>query len=305
MMLSVAVVLAGCRPSETKPAPTQSPKQEQPDEEALPPAEPQPEFEREARPEPPDEPPAEAQPEQAVEPEPGPPAEAQPEPEPPLEPEVDTEAALGPPLVDEPDSLKRLDPVKPIWIDQKNKQVVMVGQVCQRNAPLEMFACLKNTKEHEAIVTVDVEAFKAHAGLLAVGAEVGRPVKWNPEYVPATGTEIEVSVVWKDEQGERRTARAQDWILDIETETAMTHPWVFAGSGFWEDERTGEKHYMAESGDFICVSNFPTAMLDLPIESSQANDALMFRAFTERIPPLGTPVTLVLRPKLAVKQAGD
>ena len=64
-----------------------------------------------------------------------------------------------------------------------------------------------------------------------------------------------------------------------------------------EDERTGRKHYMAEGGDFICVSNFSTATLDLPIKSSQTNTALMFRAFTERIPPRGTPVTLELKPK--------
>jgi hypothetical protein len=38
-------------------------------------------------------------------------------------------------------------------------------------------------------------------------------------------------------------------------------------------------------------------MLDLPIESSQANEELMFSAFTDRIPPLGTRVRLVLTPK--------
>jgi len=43
-------------------------------------------------------------------------------------------------------------------------------------------------------------------------------------------------------------------------------------------------------------------MLDLPIESSQANNALMFKAYTERIPPLGTPVTVLLRPKLEKQQ---
>ncbi len=41
---------------------------------------------------------------------------------------------------------------------------------------------------------------------------------------------------------------------------------MFGGSGFWVNKETGEKHYMAKSGDFICVSNFPTAMLDLPVE---------------------------------------
>ena len=74
----------------------------------------------------------------------------------------------------------------------------------------------------------------------------------------------------------------------------MTYPWVFAGSRFWTDEETGKQYYQAEGGDFICVSNFGTAALDIPVESSQSNDALEFEAFTERIPPLGTPVRLVL-----------
>ncbi len=42
---------------------------------------------------------------------------------------------------------------------------------------------------------------------------------------------------------------------------------------------------MAESGDLICVSNFTTAMLDIPIESSQSNEGLMFEASTGKIPP--------------------
>ena len=48
-----------------------------------------------------------------------------------------------------------------------------------------------------------------------------------------------------------------------------------------------------------CVSNFPTATLDLPVASSQANADLEFEAFSERIPPLGTKIRLVFQPKLA------
>ena len=81
----------------------------------------------------------------------------------------------------------------------------------------------------------------------------------------------------------------------------MTAKWVFAGSGFWTDERTGKRYYQAEAGDFICVSNFSTAMLDIPVESSQDNAELLFVANTKAIPPLGTPVRLVLTPKLEKK----
>ena len=62
--------------------------------------------------------------------------------------------------------------------------------------------------------------------------------------------------------------------------------------------RTGSSSYLAEGGDLICVSNFPGAMLDLPIESSQATSDLLFEAFTEHIPPVGTKVRLVLAPRL-------
>ena len=60
---------------------------------------------------------------------------------------------------------------------------------------------------------------------------------------------------------------------------------------------TGKATIKANGGDLVCVSNFPTATLDLPVESSQANDELMFVAFAEKIPPRGTKVRLVFIPR--------
>ena len=211
-------------------------------------------------------------------------------------------AALGKPLVDDAEGMTRLDPFFPVWLDPANKRVVMLGAVAQQRAPLEMFACLRATKEHESVVVVDTKAFIVHAGLLTLGAEAGPPVKFQPEYTPAGGTEIAIEVRWKDKDGKVRSAKAQDWVRNTETGKAMTLNWVFAGSGFWVDERTGKRHYRAEGGDFICVSNFPSAMLDLPIESTQTNSGLMFEAFTENIPPIGTPVTVILEPQLKTKE---
>lgn len=203
----------------------------------------------------------------------------------------------------EPKGVKRLSPDYDAWIDPKNKTVIVDGQISLREGMLEMFACTRNTKEHESIVSVNSKAFLVHAALLSLGAEPGRPVQFVPKYRPPTGTEIEITVQWRDEAGKEKTARAQDWIKDINTKKAMAHPFVFAGSSFWIDEETKKKFYQAEGGDFICVSNFGTAMLDIPIESSQANTELAFEAFTDRIPPLGAPVRLILKPKL--KKAGS
>jgi hypothetical protein len=189
----------------------------------------------------------------------------------------------------------------PMWIDAKRKLVIMDGEICLREGQLEMFACLKGTKEHESIVSLNAKAFVAHAALMALGAEPGSPVKFDPVYAAATGPEIDVLLLWIDREGKKHTVRGQDWVRDVKTKKAMQYPWVFPGSGFWVDEMTGERHYLAEGGDFICVSNFPSAMLELPVESTQANQALMFEAFTEKIPPLGTKVRMVLRPKFEAK----
>ncbi len=209
----------------------------------------------------------------------------------------------APPKLPAPEGATRLSPKFDVWLDAKQGVVLVDGQVSLRRGMLEMFACIRNTKEHEAVVTADTQAFLVHAALLRLGAEPGHPAQFVPEFKPPAGTEIDVTVQWNDAEGKPQTARAQDWIRDMKTNKAMTYPWVFAGSRFWTDEETGKQYYQAEGGDFICVSNFGTAALDIPVESSQSNDALEFEAFTEHIPPLGTPVRLILKPVL--KKAGS
>jgi len=76
----------------------------------------------------------------------------------------------------------------------------------------------------------------------------------------------------------------------------MKADWVFAGSGFNVDPETGQRSYLAESGDLVCVANFATATIDLSIPSSAANDDLLYEAYTERIPPVGTKVQIELIP---------
>ena len=202
---------------------------------------------------------------------------------------------------DEPAGLKRLDSKQPLWIDAERKRVVMVGDVCLREGQLEMLVCPHGSKEHESVLHVAVEPYKVHAALLAVGAEPGNPARFVPDYQPARGTQVDVWLFWTDENGKRQRARGQDWVRHAGTQKSLEQSWVFGGSGFWVDETTGKKHYQAEQGDFICVSNFPTAMLDLPDESSDKAGQLSFDAFTERIPPLGTKVTIVLKPVLEDK----
>jgi hypothetical protein len=130
-----------------------------------------------------------------------------------------------------------------------------------------------------------------------VGARPGTPVKFDPQYEPAKGTRIDIDVEWTDSDGKKHTVPAQQMIKQIKTGKAMSYHWVFAGSAFWTDEQTGKRYYYADGGELVCVSNFATAMLDLPVQSSESNEGLLFMAFTENIPPLGTKVRLILKPE--------
>ena len=192
-----------------------------------------------------------------------------------------------------------------VWIDLGRREVIVGGAVSLREGMLEMFACPEGTKEHESVVAVKSKAATVHAALLAVGAKPGHPAQFDPVYVPAKGTVVDIDVTWADGDGKTHTARAQDWVMHLPTSKPMSQDWVFGGSSFWRDEATGQDYYQAEGGELICLSNFSTATLDLPVSSSQANSDLLFGAFTENVPALGTPVKLILRPRLKASATPD
>ena len=189
--------------------------------------------------------------------------------------------------------LKRLSPNEDVWVDPGQKEVVVGGRIAIDRGPIEFFACPEGTKEHESIVATKASARLVHAALLAIGLEPGTPVSFDPEYVAATGPRVLVRVRWTKDDGTSATVDAREGVRNTRTGAALDTDWVFAGSSFWTDPADGTEYYQADGGDLICVSNFPTAMLDLPVESSQSNEALLFEAFAERVPPRGAAVDLI------------
>lgn len=197
-------------------------------------------------------------------------------------------------LFGDPKNATRLVPDGRVWVDGKRGLVIVDGYVTLRKGQLEMLACPTGTKEHESIIAVFAAARHVHAGLLAAGAEQGAPTQFEP-YRPATGTTIKISALYRDAEGKNHVDPAQKWVRRMGTNKEMPYDWVFAGSGFYKDVDTGEQRYLGDSGDLICVANFPTATMDLAVESAAANSGLVFEAFTENIPPMHTLVRLVLK----------
>jgi len=212
-------------------------------------------------------------------------------------------ASAAQPADKPPEGVVPLSKKHAVWVDAKRKTVIVDGKICLREGQLEMFACPKGTKEHESIIALNCLPEEVHAGLLACGAKPGTPVKFDPEYKPATGEIVDIFVLWKEPDGTSKQVRAQEMVKHVKTGKAMEYDWIFAGSGFFKDEQTGRLHYQANGGDFICVSNFPSATLDLPVASTDANGGLLFHAYTENIPAKGTDVRVVLVPRIKKAEA--
>jgi hypothetical protein len=192
-----------------------------------------------------------------------------------------------------PPAATSLSPKGRIWVEPKRKLVIVDGYVTLTQGQLEMFACPVGTKEHESVVAVFATAQQVHAGLLAIGAKSGRPTQFEP-YRPASGSTIKIQVLWYDQQQQKQQCLAQHWIRDFQSGGEMPFDWVFAGSILQKDADTGEEYYLGDSGDLICVANFPTATLDIAVESISSNSGLTFGAYTEHLPPLFTVCRLVL-----------
>jgi hypothetical protein len=192
-----------------------------------------------------------------------------------------------------------------VYLETRGKQrrVLINAVVCGRKLDqLEQLLCRKQTKEHESILAAEVDARHIHAALLAAGAEAGSPVQYRPQYKPATGTRIRVLLRY-ELKGKTVTVPAQQWVRNVMTKKNLEYDWVFAGSRFFPHPEPGHPpQYAANSGDVICVSNFDTAMLDLPVLAPSDNDNLMFEAHAERIPEVNTPVTVILEPVLDSKK---
>ncbi len=190
---------------------------------------------------------------------------------------------------------------KNVWleIEGESRRVIVATQVCLNDGALEHLMTRKGQKEHEAILSADIDAAMIHAALLATRAEAGSPVRYTEPPTAPRGTSIKITLEY-EKDGKKIRVSAKEWVRDQKTKKPLEKDWVFAGSRFQPPaQRGGKPIYMANvDGDVICVSNFEGAMLDVPFLSSNKNVDRVFEANKEKIPPVGTNVTMILEPDL-------
>lgn len=188
-----------------------------------------------------------------------------------------------------------------LWFDPASRSLILRARVVLREGFLEHLLCREHTKEHESVLATKAPPKMIHAGLILAVGEPGHPVRYRPEFEPPAGPPVAIEAEWVQD-GRRRRVDARKFVKNERQGRPLETHWVFAGSYTLDDPESNRVLYGAEGGDLITVANFPTAILDLPIASSNTNDELGYVAAPDQIPPLETPVTLYLhKPEPATK----
>ncbi|HVP13515.1 MAG TPA: YdjY domain-containing protein [Phycisphaerae bacterium] len=190
-----------------------------------------------------------------------------------------------------------VDFVPGVQIDYRVPQVEVEAWVILRKGPLELFAYSKAPvpKEHESILLLHASPEAIYQALGLIGLVPGHPMRYFPEsgtIRKPSGDPVDVLVQFES-GGETKEISACDWMTDVARSKPMerTH-WLFTGSDRLQDGT----FYANVEGTVVTVVDFDSSVVALPDPHTSSNAALWLEANTDAIPPIGTKVTLILRP---------
>jgi hypothetical protein len=200
-----------------------------------------------------------------------------------------------------------------IVVDRSAGEVLVPAFVSIDAGWLEQIVCSRGTRDHEALLVVDVRPSQVHAAMMVLGLEPGAPGRWLFEEVgddlpprvrriPPTGGRVAVLIRHEDEDGSSVEHPISSWIMDGRDGAPFPDvPWVFGGSYFAVEEFEGDEEavYVADqSGSLIGLVTFGDEVLGLEsIRSGDLSvDAAEWEVRSVAMPPLGASVELVLRP---------
>ncbi len=186
---------------------------------------------------------------------------------------------------------------------------------------LEQYVCSPSTREHESLFVFEGKASELHAALLLAGFKPGAPGSWrevpppegqpndgNQQFaaVPPTGDAIRITAVLPDGTEHPLTHFVRASPLTPNTDARPPNDFVFAGSRFRADRRTGVERYLADgSGSIIGLVTFGdetiAAVEVVPDQISVAPP--VWEAFTERMPKPGTKLMLRITRAAAVSNS--
>lgn len=195
--------------------------------------------------------------------------------------------------------------------------IEIAGRACLDAGYLEQVACAPNSREHESLVVITpAKPSQVHAALLLAGFTPGSPGRWTYENdtlatINPTGDALDVWVRYTNSHGQIVEHPVRDWIRGVAMPGQDASappvrplfpntPWIFGGSAFAPNPKfmgPGE-HYVADmTGSVVGLVTFGDEPIGFAHVSSDQEDmqAPEWEVNTDLIPPMDTPVTLILR----------
>jgi len=168
--------------------------------------------------------------------------------------------------------------------------VEATGQLCLTNGILEFLAVEPRGRDYESLLTLDCRPSALQFALLLIGCETG---------TVATATRLNLDVEWTV-NGQTRRLPVEQWLLNRETGLPPGRlDWAFTGS-YIAPDLDGRPVFRAdEEQAFIALWYQPSIVINLagdhgnPYRGERAG----FAVLTAAVPPLGTKVKLLFRPR--------
>jgi hypothetical protein len=193
-----------------------------------------------------------------------------------------------------------------IEFDAKSREIRVPAKVNMHGAegesPLEYLLVRTHGKVHESLFTTDSPALEINlaftllsyppsAELYALPNDTGGLSGNFPDVPEPVKRAARIRIdVESTKDGSTKRVPVGDWIRHTSKLNAMPlTPWVYGGSEFFEGT------YVPEStGDIVAIFTARAAMINFTGDDRKEDTS--WQVFPDRVPPIGTPVTLVFAP---------
>jgi hypothetical protein len=200
-----------------------------------------------------------------------------------------------------------LSPCDGITIRLASRTVEIQAWTCRDSGAIIQVACAANTREHESLLVVAPQPSEIHAALHMAGFAEGSPGRWvrqddESRFVPPTGAAVDISVRCEPGPGQFVEVPISSWVRHADDITTLLgNTWIFGGSHLAETPAWvgGEAQLAADlTGSVIGLATFGDEVLGFPqgFADPAEGDPGAWSIRSPRVPPIGTPVTLLLRP---------
>lgn len=188
----------------------------------------------------------------------------------------------------------RIIPADPPYIEAD-------GAVALREGILEFITVEPRGREYESLLTLTAKPSALQFALLLIGCEpghdpaAGMPTATRPQF--DKGTRLQIEIQWEAD-GQVQRVPVEQWLRDRKTGRPPERlEWVFNGS-FFNRDISGNTIFQADAEEaHIALWWNPAIPINVVGDFGipYQGDNLGFEVFTERVPPTGTPVKLILR----------